>query len=128
MFIAVEYMSTRHGGHGGLVVNTDSFGGLVPMSFEPVYCASKRGVIGFTRSLFRLTDSDGVRVNALCPSYTPMVAESMQGPMFSNIVKATDLLSVDMVTQGLLQPICDKDKSGDVLMLMITTKHGLDTL
>ena len=124
-FLAVEYMSTRHGGRGGLVVNTASFGGLVPMSFEPVYCASKHGVIGFTRSLFRLMDSDGVRVNALCPSYTdtPMVAESMKGPMFKSIVKATGLLSVDMVTQGLLRLISDKDKSGEVLT--ITTKHGI---
>ena len=124
-FLAVEYISTRHGGRGGLVVNTASFGGLVPMSFEPVYCASKHGVIGFTRSLFRLMDSDGVRVNALCPSYTdtPMVAESMQDPMFKRIVKATGLLSVDMVTQGLLRLISDKDKSGEVLT--ITTKHGI---
>ena len=124
-FLALEYMSTQRGGHGGLVVNTASFGGLVPMSFEPTYSASKHGVIGFTRSLFRLVDSDGVRVNALCPSFTdtPMVVEGRKNPDFDKMLEVTGFLSIDEVTRGLLQLIRDEDKSGEVLT--VTMKHGL---
>lgn len=125
-FLALKYMSTQKGGHGGLVVNTASFGGLVPMSFEPVYSASKHGVVGFTRSMFRLVDSDGVRVNALCPAFadTPMVSEGRkESPLFDSLVETTGLLTTDDVTQGLLQLIKDQDNSGEVVT--ITSKHGV---
>ena len=35
----------------------------------PVYCATKHGVVGFTRSLKDCSKSDGVRINALCPGF-----------------------------------------------------------
>jgi NAD(P)-dependent dehydrogenase (short-subunit alcohol dehydrogenase family) len=41
--------------------------GLDPAKVFPVYCASKYGVVGFTRSLKDRSESDGVRINALCP-------------------------------------------------------------
>ena len=44
-------MSTNKGHRGGDVINIASMGGLVPMSFSPAYCASKHGVVGFTRSM-----------------------------------------------------------------------------
>ena len=50
-YLRVEFMSTNKGHRGGDVINIASMGGLVPMSFSPVYCASKHGVVGFTRSM-----------------------------------------------------------------------------
>jgi len=55
----------------GVIINISSTGGIHPVSFFPVYCASKFGVIGFTRSVaptaFR---KNGVRVNCVCPGGT----------------------------------------------------------
>ena len=50
-YLGVEFMSTNKGHRGGDVINIASMGGLVPMSFSPAYCASKHGVVGFTRSM-----------------------------------------------------------------------------
>ena len=50
-YLGIEFMSTQKGHKGGDVINISSMGGLVPMSFAPAYCASKHGVVGFTRSM-----------------------------------------------------------------------------
>ena len=72
-----------------------------------------------------MVDSDGVRVNAPCPSFTdpPMVVEGRKNPDFDKMLEVTGVLSIDEVTRGLLQLIRDEDKSGEVLT--VTTKHGL---
>ena len=51
--------------------NTLSFviSGIEPVKMVPAYCASKHGVVGFTRSLKDCSESDGVRINALCPGF-----------------------------------------------------------
>ena len=64
---------------GGAIVNVASVAGLIGASMLPAYCASKGGVIAFTRSaaLHCLERDYGIRVNAICPSYaeTPMFDE-----------------------------------------------------
>ena len=98
-YLALEYMSTKNGGKGGIVINTASLGGSPPLSLSsnlyhvcsficlgidpgpsaPVYCATKHGVVGFTKSLKGRATSDGVRVNALCPDFvdTKMVRDGL---------------------------------------------------
>ena len=53
--------------------------GLGPVPWAPVYCATKHGVVGFTKSLKDHTTSDGVRINALCPDFvdTRMVRDRL---------------------------------------------------
>ena len=53
--------------------------GIDPEKTFPVYAASKHGVVGFTRSLKDRSESDGVRINALCPGIvdTKMVKDWM---------------------------------------------------
>ena len=55
---------------GGSVVVTASAAGLVPVPFDPVYGASKAAVVGLVRSLAPVYAADGVRINALCPTFT----------------------------------------------------------
>ncbi|GHE04971.1 SDR family NAD(P)-dependent oxidoreductase [Streptomyces alanosinicus] len=54
-----------HGG-GSLVV-TSSMAGVGMAPFDPVYAATKYGVIGLVRSLAPTWREQGVRINAICP-------------------------------------------------------------
>lgn len=61
---------------GGAIAVTASLAGLIPYGGDPVYAATKHGVVGFVRSVAPQLGRAGVRVNAICPSGidTPMVA------------------------------------------------------
>jgi NAD(P)-dependent dehydrogenase (short-subunit alcohol dehydrogenase family) len=61
---------------GGSIAVTASLAGLIPYGGDPVYAATKHGVVGFVRSVAPQLRRAGVRVNAICPSGidTPMVA------------------------------------------------------
>ena len=68
--LAMEKMSVRQGGSGGLIVQVASMAGLVTTSASPLYCASKAGVVSYVRS-HGLDGRDGsVRMVAICPSLT----------------------------------------------------------
>lgn len=118
-FLAVDYMSTKKGGSGGVVVNTASLAGLFPVPKYKTYCASKHGVVGFTRSCKGMSETDGIRVNCICPGAvdTPLVRENFyrgltdkQKAYFSSVA-----ISADKVAEGVLELITDDTKSGAVL-------------
>ncbi len=53
----------------GRIVNVASTAGLVGGKYGSAYCASKHGVIGFTRALAVEFAGSGVTVNAVCPGF-----------------------------------------------------------
>ena len=63
---------------GGAIVNTASIAGLVGYAGNPVYSASKGGVVLFTASLAPLKDEMNIRVNCVCPGVvnTPMLTRN----------------------------------------------------
>lgn len=63
---------------GGAIVNISSVGGIFPVPYSPAYAAAKAGVLGLTRSVAPLLSAQGVRVNAVLPSFvdTPMTANA----------------------------------------------------
>ncbi|MEX2254499.1 MAG: SDR family oxidoreductase [Acidimicrobiia bacterium] len=71
---ALAPLMIEHG--GGSIAVTASLAGLIPYGGDPVYAASKHGVVGFVRSVAPQLRRAGVRLNAICPSGidTPMVA------------------------------------------------------
>jgi NAD(P)-dependent dehydrogenase (short-subunit alcohol dehydrogenase family) len=68
---AVRRMSTRHGGHGGAIVNVGSiasrYGGMAGMV---AYAASKGAVDSFTLGLAKEVGREGIRVNCVRPGTT----------------------------------------------------------
>jgi NAD(P)-dependent dehydrogenase (short-subunit alcohol dehydrogenase family) len=60
---------------GGAIVNTASMAGIAGFQADPVYAASKGGVVMLTRSLRHLHEEAGILVTCVCPSFadTPMV-------------------------------------------------------
>lgn len=48
---AMKYMAVEKEGKGGIIANMSSVVGLDPSFMMPIYCATKHGIVGFTRSL-----------------------------------------------------------------------------
>lgn len=54
---------------GGAIVNSASMAGLIPFDTDPIYAATKHGVVGLTRSLAFLKEEANIRVNCICPTF-----------------------------------------------------------
>ncbi len=63
----------------GRVINVASIAGKVGHPYTTAYCASKHGVVGFTRALALEVARRGVTVNAICPGFvdTEMTADTI---------------------------------------------------
>lgn len=84
--VGIDHMSIENGGRGGMIVNCASIAGIDPFSATPVYCGTKFGVIGFTRSLAekQLEHEMGIRFVILCPGITEtqLMNQSMGTELF----------------------------------------------
>jgi 3-oxoacyl-[acyl-carrier protein] reductase len=68
---------------GGVIVNMASIAGhKSPLPNASAYCASKAGIVGFTRECAREFAAYNIRVNAVCPGVivTPMTEKSRNDP------------------------------------------------
>jgi NAD(P)-dependent dehydrogenase (short-subunit alcohol dehydrogenase family) len=125
----VEVQHMRKQGGGGVIVNTASMGGLVPMATNPVYAATKAGVIHFTRSLAYLAN-ESIRVNAVCPSFTdtPMVRQGTDSEVEASFKMMTaevgGILKPENIAEGVLELVQDDARAGAILR--VTIRGGID--
>jgi NAD(P)-dependent dehydrogenase (short-subunit alcohol dehydrogenase family) len=75
-----EYLPAMLEKKWGRIINIASTAGKVGYQYITAYSAAKHAVIGLTRALARETATQGVTVNAVCPSFvdTPMLQKSVE--------------------------------------------------
>lgn len=82
---------------GGSVVVMASLAGLVPVPFDPVYGASKAAVVNYVRSYAPLVAPEGIRINALCPTFaeTPIIDgfRAMIGELGMGVLDVSDVVT-----------------------------------
>lgn len=81
----------------GNIVNMSSSAGLVGQAYNSAYCATKAGVLMFSKSLAIEYGKQGVRVNAVCPGF-------VKTPLSANFNMPED---VDMDLMAKLMPLSE---------------------
>ena len=57
--------------NGGAIVNISSYLGIVPCKESSAYCAAAAAIINFTKATALEYSDKRIRVNSICPSFTP---------------------------------------------------------
>ncbi|KAJ2770655.1 hypothetical protein IWQ56_000055 [Coemansia nantahalensis] len=112
--IAVRYF--RDAKRTGVVVNTASVGGLLPLSVMESYGTTKAALIFFTRTCRSLAPL--IRVNAVAPYFarTPLVATNRIVSQYP-LIQAVGLMHPAKVVRAMLKAMCDESVCGDTLMV-----------
>ncbi|WP_315168623.1 3-oxoacyl-[acyl-carrier-protein] reductase [Metaclostridioides mangenotii] len=88
---ATKYMMKKKYGR---VINMASIVGIMGNPGQTNYCASKAGVIGFTKASARELASRNININAVAPGFidtdmTQVLSENIKNSMLANIPKKT---------------------------------------
>ncbi len=111
---------------GGCIVNTASMAGIgYGFPPNPVYAASKGGVVLFTASLAPLKDEANIRVNCVCPGVvdTPMLRRAAEGvtPQESQAtearLRALAVLQPEEIADAVVAFIRDDSLAGRAMMI-----------
>jgi NAD(P)-dependent dehydrogenase (short-subunit alcohol dehydrogenase family) len=97
--------------HGGAIVATASLAGLGPYGADPIYAATKHGIVGLVRSAAPQLAAAGVRLHAICPGGVD-----------------TGLLPPDRKTaiSAAGRPMLDPDEvAAAIVALLDSDEHGL---
>ncbi|CAN6466691.1 unnamed protein product [Victoria cruziana] len=117
--LAIQSMETR--GRPGVVLNIGSAAGIYPSPHDPIYAATKGGVVMFSRSLVPYK-RQGIRVNVLCPEF---VRTELGEKADKKAIELTGgFLSMQMVIDGAFELIEDETKAG--ACLWITNRRGME--
>ncbi|GMP38259.1 hypothetical protein CsSME_00009579 [Camellia sinensis var. sinensis] len=105
----------------GVIINMGSASGLYPMYGDPIYSASKGGVVLFTRSLVPYK-RQGIRINVLCPEFVETELASKVDSKLIGLMGG--YVSMEMVVRGAFELIRDENKAGSCLW--ITKRRGME--
>jgi NAD(P)-dependent dehydrogenase (short-subunit alcohol dehydrogenase family) len=117
--LAVEHMR----GRGGSIVNTGSVAAWESMPEDPVYSATKAGVLQFTRSCRRLARTLGVRINTVCPGVadTPILPKTGDGTTpaawMRPVLDQVELIRPEQVAAAVVDLVEDDSKAGEYIVL-----------
>jgi NAD(P)-dependent dehydrogenase (short-subunit alcohol dehydrogenase family) len=102
---------------GGAIVHTASLAAFIGFPPDPVYAATKAGVVMFTHSLGPLA-AEGIRVNCVCPGVvdTPMLRRA-QGDEQPAWLGTVPLLEPEDIADGIVQLITDDAVAGRAMRI-----------
>ncbi len=108
---------------GGVIVNTASMAGVIQHPPDPIYAATKHGIVGLTRALVFLKDEANIRVNCVCPAVvnTPMLTREMgdltpeERAQRDAIIGQMPLIQPDEVADAVLEFIRDDSLAGEAM-------------
>lgn len=100
---------------GGAIVNTASMAAISGLDIDPVYAASKGGVLLFTRSLAGLI-SEGIHVNCICPGVveTPLVLAA-EDTRLRALADRFPVLQPEDIAEAVLALLADDAAAGRAL-------------
>jgi NAD(P)-dependent dehydrogenase (short-subunit alcohol dehydrogenase family) len=109
---------------GGAIVNTSSLSAIIGFAADPVYAATKGGVLMFTTSLTPLKDEMNIRVNCVCPGLvdTPMLqsgreeASEEESP-FAALLSQIPLIPPEEVADAVVEFIRDDSLAGRAIVI-----------
>jgi NAD(P)-dependent dehydrogenase (short-subunit alcohol dehydrogenase family) len=109
-------------GKGGVIINTSSTGGLNPYLSDAPYAATKAGVLMYSRSCGPLKDTDGIRVNAVCPGVTntPILAKTggdKVADWLEPLLQQIEILQPEDIARAVIGLIEDNEKSGEYVVV-----------
>ncbi|XP_055324743.1 15-hydroxyprostaglandin dehydrogenase [NAD(+)]-like [Sitodiplosis mosellana] len=123
--IGIDHMSIAKGGRGGTILNMASICGLDPFFWGPVYCASKHGVVGFTKSLAEkeLESELGIKFIIICPGFTETtLLTKVDSTLYGQNVASErpqdiyGIQTVDQCAKGIVE-VMKKSKNGEAWIL-----------
>jgi len=120
--LAIHAMRRRG---GGAIINTSSTAAISGVEIDPVYAASKGGVLLFTRSLAGLKERDGIRVNCICPGVveTPFVL-SAEDPELRALAERLPTLQPEQIAEAVLDLLRDDEAAGKALVVSASRPRG----
>ena len=121
---------------GGAIVSTASMAGIgYGYPPNPVYAASKGGVVLFTASLAPLKESDNIRVNCICPGVvnTPMATKGIpalgaQNEQAAEFIKSLNLIQPEEIADIVVQFVTDDSLAGRAMMARNNRERELTPL
>ncbi|GMI83653.1 hypothetical protein like AT1G49670 [Hibiscus trionum] len=105
----------------GVIINMGSSAGLYPMYADPIYSASKGGVVMFTRSLAPYK-RQGIRVNVVCPEFVQTEMGEKAGRKLITLLGG--YVQMEKVVEGAFELIMDESRAGSCLW--ITNRRGME--
>jgi NAD(P)-dependent dehydrogenase (short-subunit alcohol dehydrogenase family) len=97
----------------GVVVNMASVAGLAGFVNHAAYTAAKHGVIGLTRTAALEYARHGIRVNAICPSYT-------QTPMLERVARRIPGLKARLASIAPLGRLCSSQEVAQAVLYLFS--------
>lgn len=122
--IPVMEKQHRNTGTGGAIVNIASVAGLYGAARLSVYAAAKHGVVGLTRSAAVEYATKGIRVNAVCPSFsrTNMVGD------FVRMAGGREAEAISDLTRGVpMKRVAEIDEIIEVILFAADPKNSFMT-
>jgi len=123
--VGIEAMSRRG---GGVIVQSASIAGLIPYPTDPIYGATKAGVVNFTRSLAPLREERNIRVNCVCPGVvdTPMVTRArQQAPDGAPTMQLGALIAPEHVADAVVMLVRDESLAGKAVLVRAGQPHKI---